>query len=436
MASAPATSLHRAVSRPSGRAWGVLILLTFVYVVNFLDRQLLSILAKPIQDELHITDGQLGLIGGLYFAFFYGFIALPVGWLADRTNRVTILSIACAIWSAATTACGLAQTYPQLAVARMAVGFGEAGGVPPSYALITDTFPPSHRGTALGIYNLGPPTGAALGIAFGASIAAAFNWRDAFIAIGAIGIVTAIAVRVIMREPARGATDLRRDARAAEKAPFWGTLRMFLTHPVLMLAALGSGATQFVTYGLGNFAVLFLMREKGMTLEEIALWYALVVGVGMSGGMVVSGKVIDKLTRSSRVPYAMAPAISLAISLPLYLAFVWSPGWHLALVLLTAVNFFNYFYLSSSVALVQEEVRPNERVLSGALLLLIMNFIGLGLGPTYVGAASDYFLAHGHQNSLQIALFTLSPFYLIAIGLFLWLAARLRREDAQRGIPR
>jgi hypothetical protein len=129
----------------------------------------------------------------------------------------------------------------------------------------------------------------------------------------------------------------------------------------------------------------------------------------------------------------MAPAISLAISLPLYLAFVWSPGWPLALVLLTAVNFFNYFYLSSSVALVQEEVRPNERVLSGALLLLIMNFIGLGLGPTYVGAASDYFLAHGHANSLQLALFTLSPFYLIAIALFLWLAARLRREDAQRG---
>jgi predicted MFS family arabinose efflux permease len=415
----------------------VLALLTFVYVVNFLDRQLLSILAKPIQDTLHITDGQLGLIGGLYFAFFYGFIALPIGWLADRTNRVTILSIACAIWSAATTACGLAQTYPQLAVARMAVGFGEAGGVPPSYALITDTFPPAYRGTALGMYNLGPPIGAALGIAFGASIAAAFNWRDAFIAIGVIGIVTAIAVRAIMREPERGATDLRRDGGAAEKAPFWGTLKMFVTRPALMLAALGSGATQFITYGLGNFAVLFLMREKGMTLQEIALWYALVVGVGMSGGMVVSGKIIDRMTRTrtSRVAYAMAPAISLAISLPLYLAFVWSPGWPLALVLLLTVNFFNYFYLSSSVALVQAEVRPNERVLSGALLLLVMNFIGLGLGPTYVGAASDYFRAHGHPNSLQVALYTLSPFYLVAIALFLGLAARLRREDAQRGIP-
>ncbi|MEI9926571.1 MAG: MFS transporter [Sphingomonas sp.] len=171
--------------------------------------QLLGILAKPIQDSLHITDGQLGRIGGLYFAFFYCFIAIPVGWFADRTNRVTVLSLACAIWSGATTACGLAATYPQLVVARMVVGFGEAGGVPPSYAIITDTFPPGRRGVALGIYNLGPPIGAALGIAFGASIAAMFNWRDAFVAIGIVGIIAAVLVRLIVREPARGALDPR-----------------------------------------------------------------------------------------------------------------------------------------------------------------------------------------------------------------------------------
>ncbi len=408
----------------------MLVLLTFVYVLNFLDRQLISILAKPIQDSLHVTDGQLGLISGLYFALFYCFIALPVGWLADRTNRVTILSLACAIWSAATAACGLAQTYPQLVLARMAVGFGEAGGVPPSYALITDTFAPGNRGTALGIFNLGPPIGAALGIAFGASIAAAYDWRDAFVAIGIIGIVTAVIVRVVMREPERGATDIRRDPAGSAKAPFWGTLRMFFVHPVLMRAALGSGATQFVTYGLGNFAVLFLMREKGMTLEDVALWYALAMGLGMGAGMIVSGRVIDRMTRHSRVVYAMAPAISLALALPFYVAFVWAPGWPLALLLLTPVMFLNYFYLSSSIALVQEEVRPNERVLSGALLLLVMNFIGLGLGPTYVGAASDFFAARGQDNSLQIALYTLTPFYLIAIAIFLSLAARLRREDA------
>src|SRR3954466_3155119 len=166
-----ATVSGERVGRPVARDWAVLGVLTFVYVLNFLDRQLLSILAKPIQDSLHVTDGQLGLIGGLYFAVFYCFIAVPVGWSADRTNRVTVLSLACAIWSAATTCCGLAVTYPQLVIARMTVGFGEAGGVPPSYALITDLFPPGRRGTAFGIYNLGAVVGIAFGIAFGATIA-------------------------------------------------------------------------------------------------------------------------------------------------------------------------------------------------------------------------------------------------------------------------
>ncbi|HWU94248.1 MAG TPA: MFS transporter, partial [Sphingomonas sp.] len=229
------------------RRWIVLVTLTFVYVLNFLDRQLLGILAKPIQDSLQVSDSQLGLIGGLYFAMFYCFIAIPVGWLADRTSRVTILSLACAIWSGATIACGLATSYTQLVIARMTVGFGEAGGVPPSYAIITDTFRPGERGTAFGIFNLGPPIGAALGIAFGASIAAFFHWRDAFIAIGAVGVVTAILVRIFLREPARGATDPVAQVVPA-KARFWSTLGMFFTHPVLMLAALGSGATQFVTY--------------------------------------------------------------------------------------------------------------------------------------------------------------------------------------------
>jgi MFS family permease len=405
-------------SRPSL----VLVVLTFVYVLNFLDRQLLGILAKPIQDSLHVSDGQLGLIGGLYFAFFYCFIAIPVGWFADRTNRVTVVSLACAIWSAATIACGLAATFPQLVVARMLVGFGEAGGVPPSYAIITDTFPPGRRGTALSIYNLGPPIGAAIGIAFGASIAAAFDWRDAFIAIGVIGIVTAIVVRLVIREPARGALDAVAGAPPVDKTAFWRTVWMFLSNPVLMLASVGSGATQFVTYGLGNFAVLFLIREKGMTLGQIAIWYALVVAIGMCAGMLISGRVIDRLSRRSRQVYALGPALSLAAALPFYIAFVWVPSWPIALVLLTVVMLFNYFYLSASVALVQEEVRPDQRVLSGALLLLVMNFIGLGLGPTYVGLASDYFAAHGSAHSLQVALYTLAPAYLVAIALFLWLS--------------
>ena len=405
-----------------------------VYILNFLDRSLLAILAKPIQDTLHITDGQLGLIGGLYFAFFYCFIAIPIGWLADKTNRVNVLSVACAIWSIATACCGLAARYPQLVVSRMMVGVGEAGGVPPSYALISDFFPPGRRGKAFGIYNLGPPIGAALGIAFGAAIAAAFNWRDAFLVLGGVGVIAAIAVRLIVREPLRGALDQTPPATAvAARTGFHETVTMFFSRPALVLAALGSGATQMVTYGLGNFTSLFLMREKGMTLDEIAIWYALVVGVVMSAGMLASGQVVDRLTRRTKAAYATAPAASLVLAIPFYLGFVWAPSWPLAMVFLIGPMFLNYFYLSSAIALVQEEVRPDQRVMAGALLLLVMNFIGLGLGPAFVGAVSDFFHAAHPAHSLQIALYSLTPFYVIAILIFLALARVLRRDSRPIG---
>jgi len=366
------------------------------------------------------------------FAFFYCFISIPVGWFADKTNRVKVLSAACAIWSAATLACGLARNYPQLVIARMTVGFGEAGGVPPSYAIITDYFPPGRRGTALSIFNLGPPIGMALGVAFGASIAAMFSWRLAFIVLGAVGIVTAIGIFLFVDEPVRGGLDPKETAEQVKvreaSSGFFKTLGMFVSRKTLMLAALGSGATQFVTYGLGNFTVLFLMREKGMTLEDVALWFALVVGIGMSAGIFVSGRVIDRYTKKARQAYALVPAASLALAIPFYIGFVWAPNWPLAIVLLIGPTFLNYFYLSSSVALVQEEVRPDQRVMSGALLLLIMNMIGLGFGPTYVGMASDFFRASFPDNSLQIALYTLVPFYVLAIILFIWLGKVLKRE--------
>jgi predicted MFS family arabinose efflux permease len=381
---------------PRAGAWVALAMLCFIYVLNFLDRQLLSILAKPIQDTLHVTDGQLGLIGGLYFALFYCLIAIPVGWLADRTNRINVLSFACALWSAATMACGLARTYPELVIARMTVGVGEAGGVPPSYAIISDYFPPKLRGTALGLYNLGPPIGAALGVAFGASIASAFGWREAFIALGAVGIFAALALVLMVREPPRGGLDPAGDA-TQKKSGFFETFAMFFSRRTLVLAAFGGGATQFITYGLGNFTVLFLMREKGMTLDQVAIYYALIVGFAMSGGIFISGWMIDRFTRRSKRAYALLPAISLVLAVPFYVAFVWAPDWQ------------------------------------QALLFLVMNLIGLGLGPTYVGAASDFFRTYYPDHSLQMALYTLTPFYGLAIFLFVWLARVLRHEDQKAG---
>ena len=425
--------IHSPPARPGPRAWIALGMLCVLYVLNFLSRQLPGILAKPIQDSLHISDGQLGRIGGLYFALFYCCISIPVGWLADKTNRSKILALACGIWSAATMCCGGAATYLQFALGYMTVGFGEAGGVPPSYSIICDYFPPGRRGRALGLYNIGPPFGAALGIAFGASIAAAFSWRYAFMFLGSAGLFAVIGILLLVPEPRRGGLDCISGSGTANKTGFRQTFAMFVSRPSLMLVALACGANQFITYGLTNFAALFLMREKRMTLHQIAVYYALVVAIGMGGGILASGPVIDRFTRRSKQAYALVPAVSLSLALPFYLAFVWAPSWRIALLFLTGAMFLNYFYLTSAVTLVQEEVRPDQRVMSGALLLLIMNLIGLGLGPTFVGAASDFFHASHPHQSLQNALYMLAPMYVVAVSLFLALARVLRIEGHKVG---
>ncbi len=410
----------------------VLGMLCFVYVLNFLDRQLVSILAKPIQDSLQISDSQLGYITGFYFALFYCFIAIPVGWLADRSNRVKVLSLACGLWSAATVACGMASNYGQLAIARMAVGVGEAGGVPPSYAIISDSFPREQRGTAMGIFNLGPPIGSALGVAFGASLAAAFDWRVPFYIVGAIGVVTAVVVYFLIPEPPRGRFDPAPPSLAATEPAqsFVQTIFGFFGNKLLAVAALASGAANFITYGLANFATLFLMREKGMTLDQVAIWYALAVGLGMGAGIFASGKLIDRFAVRNKAAYATLPALSLLLALPFFLGFVTVDSWKLALALLFVPLFLNSFFLPATVTFVQGEVAPDARVISGALLLLVMNLIGLGLGPTFVGMMSDFFHPDYGGHSLQMAFYALAPMYLIAALLFLWLARLIRRAEA------
>lgn len=431
--SSQGNALDRGAARDA-YPWLVLGILAFVYVLNFLDRQLLSILAKPIQDELNITDGQIGLLGGLYFALFYCVLGVPVAWLADRGNRVRVLVLACALWSAATIACGMSHSYPQLAAARMSVGVGEAGGVPPSYSIISDYFPPHRRGMALGLFNLGPPIGQAFGVAFGAKIAATYDWRLAFVLLGAVGIVAALGTLLIIREPRRGATDIVGVTRVADDGDietFWRTIRMFFARPTLRLAALAAGATQFVTYATLNFTTLLLMREKSMTLEQIAIWYALLLGTVVTLGTYMSGWLIDRF--AGRLPhiYGLVPATALALAVPFFIGFVHAPAWPTAILFLAVSTCLNCFYLTPAVTLVQNSVPARQRTLCGAVLLLVMNLIGLGLGPTYLGAMSDW-LRPGHPaNSLQLAFYTLVPFYGLAIGLYLALARALKHAASQ-----
>jgi MFS family permease len=210
---------------------------------------------------------------------------------------------------------------------------------------------------------------------------------------------------------------------------------MFFAQPVLLRLAIATGITQIITYATINFTTLLLMREKGMTLREVAVYYALVIAVAVSAGMYTSGRLIDRFAPRTPAVYAYLPAIGLALAIPFFIGFVWAPDWRVALAFLVVPMFLNYFYLSPAVALVQEYVAPNERVLAGALLLLVMNLVGLGLGPTFLGAVSDWLRPAHPEHSLQLAFYTLVPVYVTAVLCFLWLARAIKRRGSIGAIP-
>jgi MFS family permease len=253
-----------------------------------------------------------------------------------------------------------------------------------------------------------------------------------------------VAVHALIAEPRRGEHDAPTPAvlthtvpphaapEVVAKAGFVSTILRFFGNPILLLASVASGAANFITYGTSNFAILLLMREKGMQLSDVAIWYALVVGMCMGGGIFVSGRLIDRYGVRSKVAYALIPAISLVVALPFFICFASAAQWQTALLFFCVPMFLNSFFLSAMVTFVQSEVHPDQRVISGALLLLVMNFIGLGLGPTYVGMASDYFRSSHGTHSLQFAFFALAPMYLIAALLFAALARRIYRTNPPR----
>jgi predicted MFS family arabinose efflux permease len=417
-------------TRASIYGYFIVCVLAVVYTFNFLDRQLMSILQESIRADLHLTDTQLGMVTGLAFAVVYTFLGIPIAWLADRTHRVRIIATACAIWSLFSAACGLAISFPTLALARLGVGLGEAGGSPPSYSVIADYFPAQRRGVGLAIYSLGVPLGTMFGSAVGAWIDKTYGWRMAFFAVGAPGVVLALLVLILVREPSRG----RFDAKApgadthAPSLPLLQTVGLFFTNRTLMLTALSSGLTAFVGYAMLNWSPSFLIRVRHMGREDIALYYSLMVGATGVIGTFGSGWLVDRLALINRRAYALVPMIAILISTPFYLLFVWAPTWQLALCFLAVPALLVSTYLAPALTVIQNAVPPAQRGTSSAILLFILNLIGLGGGPVFVGRMSDMFKpAHG-TASLQMALYALAPFYVLTV-LAHYAASRSIRRD-------
>ncbi len=397
----------------------VLAVLTCGYVLNFVDRQVMTILLEPIKAEFNASDTQMGLISGLAFALFYATLGVPVARLADRWSRRNVLVISMATWSAVTAACGLAATFWQLAMLRIGVGVGEAGGTPPSQSLLTDYFPPEQRTFAQGILATAPNIGILVGLFGGALIADAYGWRTVFITFGIPGIFLAILLYFTVSEPVKPKVSV------VDNDSLVQSMKRIAGIPSFLLIAFGVGFAAIPGYGIGVWSPSLLVRVHGMSLVEAGMWLGIIGVFAGSFGNIFSGWLVDKLAKRDKRWQLWVPALGLVIAIPLQALFVLWPesstfqigGATLptALIFMGLAAVVAVFWVAPSYAAVQNLVPDHLRTQASALLLLVFNLLGLGLGPLSVGLLSDAFSDFGVYSIRWALLITLSLGFVAAV---------------------
>ena len=419
-----------AAARPRHRAL-VLAMLLLVYTFNFLDRQILGILAAPIKADLHLTDTQFGAIGGLAFALLYAVLGVPLAILADRTSRSGVITVALVVWSGFTALCGVATGFWQLFWFRLGVGVGEAGGSAPSYALVADYFPPERRARALAIYSLGVPMGLAFGVLLGGYIAQLVAWRTAFLVVGIAGIAVAPLFRWLVRDPAR----LPGAVRPAP-VPLRAIVTLLFAKPAFWLLAFAAGFSSLTGYGLALWTPSVLMRSYGFSLIQTGQFMGSLLLIGGTAGVFAGGWFADRLGHGDRAWYARLPAIAWIVTVPTFALGLLSPSPLLAWPLLLIPNALNILWLGPITTAVQHLVPPQMRATAGGCFLFINNLLGLGVGPLLMGGLSEHLKgAYGIDSLRYAATFCLGFYLLAAVLVMLAIRPMLRDwvEEAPAG---
>ncbi|MBW2275237.1 MAG: MFS transporter [Deltaproteobacteria bacterium] len=411
---------------PDGYAYYVLWLLFFVYVVNFIDRQIFAVVLEDIKQEYQVSDTAMGFLSGPAFALFYTFAGIPIARWADRGSRRLIIALGIAVWSAMTAASGLARSFSHLALARVGVGVGEAAGTPPSHSLISDYFPPERRATALSIYSMGVYVGVMLGYLFGGPIKEAFDWRATFLALGLPGILLAFVVRFTIREPERGrwesAASREEQHSVREVAAFLATRRSFV---FIVLA----GCLQSISaYAFLSWSFTFLLRVHEMQAIEISLWLGLATGLGGIVGAAAGGLITDRFAaRDQRAAMFLASTVA-ALGVPFAVGFALLGDRTLALLCFVPYNLLQAMYVGPMFSTVQSLVRPDMRATTSAIMLFLLNIAGAVVGPMVVGSLSDSLSASHGQEAIRYALALVGIFGGFG-ALFFALATRTVREE-------
>ena len=409
--------------------------LLIVYIFNFIDRQIVNILAEPIAKELGLSDTQIGLMTGIAFALFYTVLGLPIARYADRpkTNRVGLISVALAIWSAMTVLCGFAQNFMQLLLARIGVGIGEAGCTPAAHSLIADKAPPEKRASAMAFYAMGIPLGSLLGMVIGGVLADAVGWRQAFFWVGAPGVILAVGVFLILKDPRRH--DVISEVNEAQSKPqpisFGDAISEIAKSRALILLMIAGALSAFLSYGKTTWQTIFYQRTHELTPGQTGLWLGLTVGVAAIIGTWLGGWLADRYGKEDRRHVLTAPAIGMVIAAPILFAGYLVNNWYLSLALLAVPTLLNSLYYGPLYSSVQGLVRPQARAMASAVLLFAQNLIGLGLGPLFFGMLSDYFKPMAGEDSVRWVLFAAAWLGLIP-AFFFWRASLHLNDELDR----
>ncbi len=412
-----------------GYRYYVLGILMFVFSINVLDRQILAILMEPVRLELGLSDTHLGFLSGIAFAIFYATLGIPIARIADKTSRKGVIVICLAAWSAMTAVCGLAQNFWQLLLARIGVAVGEAGGTPPSHSLISDYFREHQRATALGVFALGGPIGMMTGLFIGGWLNEWFGWRMTFILVGLPGVLVALIVWLTVREPCRDSANKEQESN--EHPPFFFVFRYLWVQRSFRYMALASALQMFVGYGLAQWYPAFFMRSHGMTTGQVGTYLALMAGISGGLGTLLGGYFADRFALRDKRWFLWMPMCATGLATPFYLGVFLVPSAVAAVFFMVIPTFLVNSFLGPVFSTTQGLVPPSMRATAAAVLLFVINIIGLGLGPQVVGILSDLLQPAFAHDSLRYALLIISMFTILGAALY-WIAARTLRDDLER----
>ncbi len=411
-----------------------LAMLAIIYVFNYIDRLVISILIEPIKHEFGVSDTQIGLLSGVAFAIFYTLFGFPFARLADRIGRKPVVALACIAWSVMTILCGFATSFAMLLLFRIGVAVGEAGGTAPSVAMVSDLYPAERRSTALAVFMMGPSLGAVLGLGLGGWIAMEYGWRMAFIVIGAPGVLLGLLLTFTVRIPAAAVAP----KTSGPPESMHKTFRSLLGTPSFLLI-IGAGTVAAVCgYAIGTWNPSFLIRSHGLTMQQAGILVGIGGGLLSTVGTLVCGTLVDRLVKRDPGWQMGAALIATALSIPCALAyFLWPAGiaFHLgnlpipqAFLFYLAFSFLGTWWAVPCFGAISHLFPAHRLAQATAIFVMAMTLLGVGLGPLIVGILSDFFTVMLGTEALRYALAATAALLSLACVCMALAIPRYRRQ--------